>query len=527
MNWFKDLNLKPKLMISFGILLAITIAIGNQGIQIATNLNKRIDAIYRHDVVALAAVKDMEVDKALIARCSRNAILAAGNPAGIDEQEKDFARLLAKLQADLAIAESNEASVEGLKQLQIIHSLVQPYADGAREVFQFAKANNTAKAKSALKASGAGVTKQLNDAVRITGLAQQKSATASHAQADKDFAASRVTMLGTLALAIGLGMTVAIWLSTLLCKPIAATMAVLQNMADGDLSTRAQVKSRDELGVMLDALNRVQENLHNTLHKVSGTATHVAQGSEQMSATSQQLSQGSTEQAAAAQETTSFMEQMTASAQQNADNARQTEKLASSAAEHARTSGEAVAQTVDAMKEIARKIGVIEDIARKTDLLALNAAVEAARAGEHGKGFAIVAREVRKLAERSQLAAAEIGQLTATGVNTADGAGEMLAKLVPNIGKTADLVREIAAASSEQSAGAERINKAIQQLDAVIQQNAAGAEKMAGTSAELSDQANELQSAIGFFRLRSVDEDEDHAQSRDLTIIGPASSGWS
>lgn len=501
MNWFKNLNVKPKLMISFGILLAITIAIGNQGIQIATNLNKRIDAIYSHDVVALEAVKDIEVDKALIARCSRNAILEAGNAAGIAEQEKDFAKMLAKLQADLALAESNEASIEGRKQLQVIHSLVPPYADSARLVFQFARSNDAGKAKSALKTAAAGITKQLNEAVRITGLAQQKSAEESRDKADSDFSASRVTMLSTLALAVGLGITVAMWLSNMLCKPIAATMEVLQSMASGDLSRRAEVSSKDELGVMVRALNRVQENLHETLDKVALTAAHVAQGSENMNTTSQQLSQGSTEQAAAAQETTTFMEQMTASAQQNADNARQTDKLATAAAEHAKTSREAVTQTIEAMKEIARKIGVIDEIARKTDLLALNAAVEAARAGDHGRGFAIVAREIRKLAERSQSAAGEISHLTSKGVTTADGAGEMLSKLVPNIGKTADLVREIAAASSEQSTGAERINKAIQQLDVVIQQNANGAEKMAGTSGELSDQASQLQSAIGFFKL--------------------------
>ena len=179
------------------------------------------------------------------------------------------------------------------------------------------------------------------------------------------------------------------------------------------------------------------------------------------------------------------------------------------------------------MKEISRKFSVIDDIARKTDLLALNAAVEAARAGEHGKGFAIVAREVRKLAERSQSAAAEISRLTVNGVDTSDGAGEMLAKLVPNIGKTADLVREIAAASSEQSNGAERINKAIQQLDAVIQQNAVGVEKMAGTSGELSGQASELQSAIGFFKLRADHEEQDHSQSTDSTSREHAVPEWS
>jgi methyl-accepting chemotaxis protein len=219
-----------------------------------------------------------------------------------------------------------------------------------------------------------------------------------------------------------------------------------------------------------------------------------------MSSTAQALSQGATEQAAAAEESTSSMEEMASSVQQNADNARQTDKIASKAAEDARSGGDAVVRTVGAMKQVAEKIGIIEEIARKTDLLALNAAVEAARAGEHGKGFAVVASEVRKLAERSQTAAAEISRLTVDGVQTAEGAGQLLAKLVPDIQKTAELVREIAAASAEQSTGANQVNKAIQQLDQVIQQNSAASEEMASTAEELSSQAEVLQSTIAFFK---------------------------
>jgi methyl-accepting chemotaxis protein len=200
------------------------------------------------------------------------------------------------------------------------------------------------------------------------------------------------------------------------------------------------------------------------------------------------------------------MEQMASSVAQNADNAKQTDKIASKAADDAKSSGVAVEKTVNAMKEIAEKINIIEEIARKTDLLALNAAVEAARAGEHGKGFAVVASEVRKLAERSQTAAAEISRLTSAGVEIAEGAGQLLDKLVPDIRKTAELVREISAASVEQSTGAAQVNKAIQQLDQVIQQNASASEEMASTAEELSSQAEILQSAIGFFKLDAASQ---------------------
>ncbi len=277
-----------------------------------------------------------------------------------------------------------------------------------------------------------------------------------------------------------------------------AAVHVAARISEGDLTVQAKALSEKDL--LGQSLIRMLENLRKTVSEVATAASNVAGGSEEMNSTAQQLSQGATEQAAAAEESTSSMEEMASSVQQNADNARQTDKIASKAAEDARSGGDAVVRTVSAMKQVAEKISIIEEIARKTDLLALNAAVEAARAGEHGKGFAVVASEVRKLAERSQTAAAEISRLTIDGVQTAEGAGQLLSKLVPDIQKTAELVREIAAASAEQSTGAAQVNRAIQQLDQVIQQNSAASEEMASTSEELSSQAEVLQSTIAFFK---------------------------
>ncbi|MBY2920769.1 methyl-accepting chemotaxis protein, partial [Rhizobium leguminosarum] len=234
------------------------------------------------------------------------------------------------------------------------------------------------------------------------------------------------------------------------------------------------------------------------------------------------VSQGATEQAASAEEASASMEQMAANIKQNADNAAQTEKIARQSAKDAEASGDAVTRAVQAMRTIAEKIGIVQEIARQTDLLALNAAVEAARAGEHGKGFAVVASEVRKLAERSQSAAAEISSMSGDTVKAAQEAGDMLGRLVPDIRKTAELVSEISAACREQDVGASQINEAIQQLDKVTQQNAGASEQMSATSEELATQAEELQASIAFFKVDTAGNRQSRTPAARMTVRSPA-----
>ena len=283
--------------------------------------------------------------------------------------------------------------------------------------------------------------------------------------------------------------------------PIAEGNRVLKSVSLGDLTQRVEIECEGDHQRMKDAINALVDSLTQFAVDVADAASKVASGSQELSASAEQLSQGSTEQAAATEEASSSMEEMAGNVKQNAENASATEKMAGQSAKDAEASGIAVGKAVEAMQTIAQKINIVQEIARQTDLLALNAAVEAARAGEHGRGFAVVASEVRKLAERSQAAAAEIGTLSVDTVKVAQEAGAMLAKLVPDIKKTAELVEEITAACREQDVGSSQINQAIQQLDKVTQQNAAASEEVSATSEQLASQAEQLQATTAFFRL--------------------------
>jgi aerotaxis receptor len=296
-----------------------------------------------------------------------------------------------------------------------------------------------------------------------------------------------------------------IWwtLSFKVLQPLDQAVRSCQVIAAGDVRLLKSADYRNEVGRLMHAINTMAGNIASIVTDVRSAAGELASASEEINATAQSLSQASSEQASNVEEISASVEQMSSSIQKNAENTRLTDSIATQAAAQATEGSAAVLQTVTAMKQIATRIGIIDDIAYQTNLLALNAAVEAARAGDAGRGFAVVATEVRRLAERCQVAAREISGVADGSVELAERAGSLLNQMVPAISQTSELVQEIAEVSTEQSGGVEQINTAMEQVSQATQHNASGSEELAATAQGLAQQAETLQQLVGFFRIGS------------------------
>ncbi|TWX72763.1 methyl-accepting chemotaxis protein [Colwellia sp. C1TZA3] len=474
---------------------------------VANNMEKQLSTITNNNkneqITSFQGLLDSQKKIKLAANIKYNLVeIQRGEKNIILDTRQDKMDVFAKAIDDVAVdlqLRLNELNTlvdnEGKLLVAIFQKDYNAYLKLNKQVREISRENGNALAFDLSAGKGRELLEQaelyLGAIVRVNDLAMDTDQQAS----DISFITAR-NMLMIIALAALFVTVISAWI---VIARINLISRVTQKIGAGDLTHQFDTHTSDS--DIYGVLRSMNNNLRSIVGEIQEAATNVAAGSEESSATGQEIAQGSTEQAASLEEVTASMEEITANIAHSAGNAQQTEKIARKAAVDAENSGKAVIETVEAMKDIADKIGIIEEISRQTNLLALNAAIEAARAGEHGKGFAVVADEVRKLAERSQKAAAEIVARSKGSLEISEQAGSLLAQLVPDIQKTSDLVQEISASAREQTSGATEINAALQQLDQVVQQSAAAAEEMASTSEELSAQAEQMQSTMTFFNV--------------------------
>jgi methyl-accepting chemotaxis protein len=479
------------------------------------------------------------------ARAATEAAILSQSMEELSARTETATAALANLRRQAADAEGLAAQAGAASQAKAFADAIEQWITTQEKVIATNRAGGKLQAGQRSMGDGRKAMSTLTEAADsyiAFVLGQMK---ASQEQAAATYEESRTLLISVILVSLLAGAAAATWIALSISRGLRQAIGLSEAVSIGDLSQTVTVNSNDEVRDMIDAMNRMTANLRATakladaiasgdltvkatplsakdtlglalermldklrdvVAEASGASENVSSGSQQLSSTAQDLSQGATEQAASAEQASASMEQMAANIKQNADNAAQTEKIAKQSSADAQASGEAVSRAVIAMQTIAEKINIVQEIARQTDLLALNAAVEAARAGEHGRGFAVVASEVRKLAERSQSAAAEISTVSSQTVKAAQDAGSMLTRLVPDIRKTAELVAEISASCREQDVGGDQINQAIQQLDKVTQRNAAASEQMSATAEELAAQSEQLQTSIAYFRLTDTRE---------------------
>jgi methyl-accepting chemotaxis protein len=500
----KNLGIGTRLALAFGLLCLFVLGVGGLGLDRMSHMDELTDEITRHLWVKSRHAQEL-ADVAMEMSISADAVFLTADAAEIRRQVERFGELrrrgeeaIARIEAmsglddadRRAISEARRELAGAQEKERVIPELL---ATGQKEEAQRRMEQELDPGLTRLEAVSQAFTEAV--AKKIDAAAQSQ---------DESYAAARRVAVVLVAAAFLAAIVIAVWATRSITVPVMRAVAAAEQIAKGDLRDTIEVTSRDEVGTLQEALRSMTEKLAPVIGEVRSGADALTGASQQVSATAQTLSLGTGEQAASVEETTSSLEEMSASITQNAESSRQTESMAKEGAKNAEESGKSVTETVEAMKAIAERISIIEEIAYQTNLLALNAAIEAARAGEHGKGFAVVATEVRKLAERAQKAAKEIGGLAGSSVKVAEDSGKRIAELVPAIRKTADLVQEVAAASQEQSAGIAQVSKAMGVVDQVTQRNASAAEELSSTAEEMASQAEALMEIMGFFQVKGM-----------------------
>jgi methyl-accepting chemotaxis protein len=494
----KKLRIGLRLAISYATLCALLVLVGAFGIAEISALNDSVA-----DIAVARWQKAQEAMQGLglagEQAAAVNALFLATDAAQV---QQGLARIDAIRERASEVVKKREASLvteHGKKVFAELDALRLRYWTAFQRARQLLLAGQRDQALTIARDEVGPALEALQRQWGLVSEYEGERMSAARVAAEGSYHDARTLVTSVIVLALLLTVAVAAYVSRSITTPVLASVRVAERIAAGDLSQSVEVTSEDEVGKLQRAMRSMSEKLAQVIGEVRSGAEVLAGASAQVSATALALSQGTSEQAASVEESTSSLEEMSASITQNAQNARQTETMAKEGAGRAAEGGGAVEETVRAMRSIADKISIVEEIAYQTNLLALNAAIEAARAGEHGKGFAVVATEVRKLAERAQRAAKEIGAEAGTSTGVAERSGRLIVELVPAIQKTADLVQEVAAASAEQSAGVAQVSKAMATVDQVTQRNAGAAEELSSTAEEMASQAASLQHLVEFF----------------------------
>ncbi|MCJ9696048.1 methyl-accepting chemotaxis protein [Rhizobium sp. PRIMUS64] len=553
------ITIKLKLAAAFGFVILLLVGSAVYGIISLSSLNDAVGNLISGPAKRLELALEAKTAELNAVRWQKNALLEMDPEVA----RKDYQNSAKSLDEMVVFATGGQqlATAEGKPTWDRLVELAKRFSEGSNKVASIQESDDRAAAAALSSGEVRALVMELEDVFETLVTLQQKSMTQADNDTDILYSSTKNMLIGIAIGASVIAFAAALWIALGVNSGLRKIMNVASAVAIGDLNQKIEIKSNDEIKDLVNTINVMTDNLRSTaeianqiangdltvspkplsekdtlgialeqmverlrgvVSDAAAAAENVSAGSQELSSSSEQVSQGATEQAASAEEASASMEEMAANIKQNADNAAQTEKIARQSAKDAEASGDAVTRAVQAMRTIAEKIGIVQEIARQTDLLALNAAVEAARAGEHGKGFAVVASEVRKLAERSQSAAAEISSMSGDTVKAAQEAGDMLGRLVPDIRKTAELVSEISAACREQDVGASQINEAIQQLDKVTQQNAGASEQMSATSEELATQAEELQASIAFFKVDTASNRQSRTPAAKVTVRSPA-----